>query len=149
MMKKNSLLMRILCIALISTISFLAVACKKPAETPENPQSSEENQADVTVIGEGQTVFTFNVKDKDGAVTSFEVHTDEKTVGAALLKVELVAGDESEYGLYVKTVNGITADYDKDQSWWGFFIDGEMAATGVDGADIEEGKVYSMEYQVG
>ena len=31
-----------------------------------------------------------------------------------LLSLDLIAGDEGEYGLYVKTVNGITADYETD-----------------------------------
>ena len=56
-------------------------------------------------------------------------------------------GDDSEYGLYVKTVNGITADYDKDGVYWAFYIDGEYAAAGVDATAIEEGSSYSFKIE--
>ena len=51
-----------------------------------------------------------------------------------------------EYGLYIKKVNGILADYSVDMSYWSFYINGEMASTGVDGAKIDETAVYSLVY---
>ena len=101
-------------------------------------------QTDKTVLGEGATVFTFVVVDGEGKETVFEIHTDKVTVGDALLEVELIAGDASEYGLYVKTVNGITADYDVDGTYWAFYINGEMAMSGVDTTNVEEGATYSF-----
>ena len=96
------------------------------------------------VLGEGSTVFTFNVVDLEGNETSYEIHTDETTVGAALLALELIAGEEGEYGLYVKTVCGTTLDYDADGKYWGFYIDGEYAMTGVDVTEITAGAVYTF-----
>ena len=58
--------------------------------------------------------------------------------------MDLIAGDESEYGLYVKTVNGVTADYDKDRTYWAFYVNGEYANTGVDSTPVEDGAVYSF-----
>ena len=55
---------------------------------------------------------------------------DRVPVLLALLALDLIAGEDSQYGLYVKTVNGITADYDTDGSYWAFYIDGEYAQTG-------------------
>ena len=43
----------------------------------------------------------------------------------------LIAGEDSDYGLYVKTVNGVTVDYDTDGKYWAFYVDGEYAATDV------------------
>ena len=65
-------------------------------------------------------------------------------MGDALLELGLIEGEEGAYGLYVKKVNGITADYDTDQTYWAFYINGEMAMTGVDATDIEAGSVYSF-----
>ena len=62
-------------------------------------------------------------------------------------ELNLIAGDESEYGLYVKQVNGITADYDVDQTYWAFYINGEMAMTGVDTTDVEAGATYSFKVE--
>lgn len=98
-----------------------------------------------TELGEGEKTVICEVKVEDKTVT-FTVKTDKDTVGAALLENNLIAGDEGPYGLYVKVVNGITADYDIDQSYWAFYIDGEMASTGVDGADIAEGVTYQLVY---
>ena len=88
--------------------------------------------------------FAFSVMDQDGNETKFEIHTDKGTVGEALTEVGLIAGEESEYGLYVKTVNGITADYDTDGKYWAFYINDEYAQTGVDATEIKEGEGYSF-----
>jgi hypothetical protein len=82
-------------------------------------------------------------------MTVFEVHTDKKTVGDALVEVNLIAGEEAQYGLYVKTVNGETLDYNKDKMYWSFYIDGEYAMTGVDQTKIEAGKAYAFKAEKG
>ena len=97
-----------------------------------------------TVKGEGATTFYFTAKNEDGTVTKFEIHTDKTTVGAALLELGLIAGDESEYGLYVTAVNGITADWATENAYWAFYINGEYAQTGVDATDIVAGTTYEM-----
>ena len=97
--------------------------------------------------GSSGNSFAFTVVDKDGNETPFEIHTDQEIVGDALTELELIAGDESEYGLYVKTVNGITADYDADGVYWAFYINGEYAATGVDSTPITEGESYSFKVE--
>ena len=98
-----------------------------------------------TELGTGEKAVTVEVKAEDKTIT-FTVNTDAATVGAALLELDLIAGDESEYGLYVKKVNGIVADYDIDQSYWAFYIDGEYAMSGVDSTEITEGAVYQLAY---
>ena len=50
----------------------------------------------------------------------------------------------SSYGLYVKTVNGITLDYDTDGMYWAFYINGEYVQTGVDATGVEDGAVYAF-----
>ena len=96
-----------------------------------------------TELGEGSKTFLFKV-DADGFAITFTIHTNEKTVGAALLANNLIAGDNSQYGLYVKTVNGILADWDVDQTYWAFYINGEYAMSAVDATDITEGNTYSF-----
>jgi hypothetical protein len=115
------------------------------AASVPNEDSSEVQNA--TVLGEGATVFTFSVTDADGNETLFEIHTDETTVGAALLGVDLIDGEQSDYGLYVKVVNGITADYDVDGTYWAFYIDGEYAMTGVDSTEVVAGATYAFKVE--
>lgn len=97
-----------------------------------------------TEFGQGSRKLIVEVK-ADNQTVKFTVHTDEQTVGAALLANNLIDGEAGAYGLYVKVVNGITADYDIDQSYWAFYIDGEYAMSGVDTTDISEGSVYCLE----
>ena len=96
-------------------------------------------------FGNGAKTVVVEVKAADQTV-AFTVKTDKDTVGAALLEHDLIAGEDSAYGLYVKTVNGILADYDVDQSYWAFYINGEYAMTGVDTTEITEGVTYQLVY---
>ena len=97
-----------------------------------------------TVMGEGATTFYFTAKNEDGTVTKFEIHTDKTTVGAALVELGLITGDESDWGLYVTTVNGVTADWATENAYWAFYINGEYAQTGVDATEIVAGTTYEM-----
>lgn len=117
------------------------------AQAETGAEADTDAQTEVTEIGEGQTEFTFVVADQEGNETQFLVHTDKETVGEALLELGLIAGDESEYGLYVKTVNGITADYDADQTYWAFYVNGEYAQTGVDSTAVTAGDTYSFKVE--
>lgn len=116
-----------------------APSAKKDADSP----------ADGGSVGEGSTQFDFTVTDQDGAETQFVVHTDKTIVGEALQELGLIDGDESEYGLYVKTVNGITADYDTDGVYWAFYVNGEYSQEGVDSTEIKEGDSYAFKVEKG
>lgn len=136
----------ILCIVLIAAMALFTIGCNdnKVEETSEPQTSSETEQVEVKELGEGDTEFYFNAVDVDGNVSKFKVSTDKTTVGEALLDVALIAGEEGPYGLYVKTVNGITLDYDTDGKYWAFYVDGKMASAGVDLTDITAGSTYEF-----
>ena len=117
----------------------------------ENSQADVSEQDDVrvetTVVGEGKTTFMFMVVDAKGNQKVYEVHTEKTLVGDALLELNLIAGDAGDYGLYVKTVDGITVDYDTDGKYWAFYINGEYAMTGVDATPITEGEEYAFKVE--
>ena len=127
--------------ALVLTILFCIVSCgeKKPAEGLWATALYTEN----TTLGEGAKIITVEVTAEEKTVV-FTVKTDAVTVGEALLGVNLLAGEEGPYGLYIKSVNGIVADFDVDQTYWAFNIGGEYAMTGVDQTEITEGTVYQL-----
>ena len=102
-----------------------------------------------TTLGSGSKTITVTVKDHEGKAVVFTIKTDANTVGDALLENELIAGDQGAYGMYVKVVNGLRADYDKDKAYWGFNINGEMAMTGVDQTELTDGGVYELVYTIG
>lgn len=148
-MKKTSfkkVLSLTLCIVLIAVIALFATGCGN--NTDNNPTESgaptEATGTVVSVLGEGDTVFTFKVTDLDGKVCEFEIHTDKEIVGDALQELKLIEGDEGPYGLYVKTVNGTTVDYDTDGKYWAFYENGTLASVGVDSTKITEGTIYEF-----
>lgn len=143
-MNQNSfkkMLSLIACIVLIAAMALLAIGCSETS-TPETPDIS---QLPTTVVGEGEIVFYFIAVDLEGQMTKYEVHTNETTVGAALLGVELIAGDPGPYGLYVKTVNGVTLDWDTHGKYWSLLIDGEYSMNGVDTVEIVPGTTYTFQ----
>ncbi|MDE5865251.1 MAG: DUF4430 domain-containing protein, partial [Lachnospiraceae bacterium] len=143
MKRSKKLLSFILCIALTVAMALFTTGCNgstNPSsgagtevntQIEDNSQAGDNSHPEYQQLGEGSTKFTFTVVDGEGEETLFEIRTDKETVGEALLELELIAGDESEYGLYVKTVNGITVDYDKDGKYWAFYVDDEYAQAGV------------------
>ena len=122
------------------------VACKKePA--PEGLWAEATHQKDKE-FGEGAKTVTVKVEAGDKSVT-FTIHTDKETLGDALLDHKLIEGEDGDYGMYIKKVNGIQADYDKDGAYWAFSQNGEYMMTGVDGTSIAGGETYELVYTKG
>ena len=138
----------ILCMVLIVAMALSATGCNGGGETAvSSGTEANASQSENTVLGEGSVSFPFTVVDLDGMETQFEIHTDQAIVGDALEELGLIAGEEGDYGLYVKTVNGITVDYDADGKYWAFYINGEYAATGVDSTPVTEGESYTFKVE--
>ena len=135
-----------LCMMLIMAMALSTTGCSDD-KNQETPSGQEGTSVEATVLGEGETSFNFIVVDKDGNETPFEIHTNKVNVGEALLELELIEGDMGEYGLYVTVVNGITADYSVDGTYWAFYINGEYAMAGVDMTDITAGDTYSFKVE--
>ena len=95
-----------------------------------------------TELGEGSKTFTFTV-DAEGYAITFTIHTDAEKVGEALLTLGLVEGEDGQYGLYVKKVNGMLADWDIDQTYWAFYENGAYG-NGVDVTGVVDGYNYSF-----
>ena len=88
--------------------------------------------------------FTVVVTDLEGNETTFEYTSDAASVGDALVAEGLVEGHEASYGLYIDSVNGIAADWDKDQTYWAFYINGEYATTGISDTPITADTTYGL-----
>jgi opacity protein-like surface antigen len=86
----------------------------------------------------GGKTITFEVTYADGQSESFEINTDAEFLRGALEQEKLIAGDESEMGLFVKSINGVAADDTKNE-YWSFSKGGEMLMTGVDDTPIADG----------
>ena len=144
-MKKTNIkkmLSFIVCMLLIAAMALFTIGCNDNAK--QESENSSVTQTDVKEIGNGKTKLSFTAVDLNGNETEFRVNTDKATVGEALAEHNIIAGEEGSYGLYVKTVNGITLDFDKDGTYWAFYVDGKYAEKGVDQTEINENSVYSF-----
>ena len=134
--KMKTLLTAVLCLMMLACMT----ACSKEEETGV---WADAKYTEDTELGEGSKTVKVVVEADEKKIT-FTIHTDEAILGDALLEHELIAGDESEFGLYIKEVNGITADYDVDQTYWAFYQNGEYMMTGVDGTEFADGDQYEL-----
>lgn len=124
-------LSRVLLAVLIAVMALTVVSCGK---------------TEITSDGFEKT-FTFEVVTEDGQVTTFTVTTEKATVGEALLDEGLIEGEDSQYGLYVKKVNGVYADYAETGTYWAFYVNGAYGATGVDVTPVEDGATYAFKVE--
>lgn len=130
-MKQHSMkkkLSAMLCMVLIAALALTMTACGGKQDSASS----------------GSISYTVITVDLEGKETTFEITTDKKMVGEELLAQGIIEGEQGEYGLYVKTVNGITLDWDKDGKYWSFYINGEYAMTGVDMTEAEAGATYIL-----
>ena len=111
---------------------------------PEEAEIEMITVTDGETIGEGSTEFPLTITDAEGASIRITVKTEQTTVGGALVELGLIAGEDSQYGLYIKTVNGITLDYEQDGMYWGFYIDGQYAVTAAEMTEIASGSSYEL-----
>ena len=96
--------------------------------------------------GKNITVYIDHLEGEDKTV---EISTDAEFLRGALEEQEgLIKGEESEFGLFVKTVDGETAD-DSQQQWWCFTKNGDILETGVDSTVIADGEKYEITLTVG
>lgn len=130
----------ILCVVLIAVTALIAVGCQEKSTKNDETAVSE-------VLGDGAVKFYFTVTDQDGKSEKFEINTDKEIVGDALQELGLISGEEGEYGLYVKIVNGIEADFNKDGTYWAFYINGNYAMSGIDSTKIEAGSTYTLKVE--
>jgi len=131
--KRNSALKTI--IAVILLIALIVGALWAYGHFTEGPVS-------------GKKDITVQVVHGDGTEKDFNIKTDEEYLRGALEQKNLVSGSESEYGLFVDTVDGETVDAAAEQ-WWNFTKDGEMLMTGVDTTPINDGDHYEITLKTG
>lgn len=101
---------------------------------------------DMLTPNPGEKTFTVTVVHADGGSKEFKYTTEEEMVGAVLMEDGLIEGEEGQYGLYIKVVDGEKAVYEEDGAYWSFYIGEDYASTGVDMTPITDGAAYKLVY---
>ena len=134
--KMRTLLTAVLCVMMLACMT----ACTKEEE---KGIWADAKYTEDTELGKGSKTVKVVVEAEEKKIT-FTIHTDETILGDALMAHELVEGENGDFGLYIKKVNGMLADYDVDQTYWGFYQNGEYMMTGVDTTEFADGDQYEL-----
>ena len=97
---------------------------------------------------EGDKTFTLEVILADGSSTEHKVSTDAEFLGEALLNEGLIQGDSGDYGLFITTVDGVTANSD-NQEWWCLTVNNKEWMYGIDQTPATDGEHYELTLMVG
>jgi len=84
----------------------------------------------------------------DEETKEFTLSTDAEFLRQALQEENLINGTESEYGFFIKEVNGRIAN-DSNQEWWCITKNDEEILFGVDEIAIKDGDHYEITLTVG
>lgn len=97
-----------------------------------------------TTLGTGSTTFNLVVEHINDKKVTFTINTNKTILSDALVEVGILEGHNSTYGLYIDAVNGVTHDYDTDQTYWAIYEGDNYASTGIDGITIVNGTTYKL-----
>ena len=91
------------------------------------------------------TIEVINSKEKSKV---YELKTDVEYLRQAMDEAKGLTydGEDSQYGFAVYTVNGETADFSVDQSYWAFYVNGEYCSYGIDTQPVEDGDEFQIIY---
>lgn len=98
---------------------------------------------------EGSKSITVTVNHGDKTQKVFAYRSDAGYLGDVLVEEGLVQGEIGPYGLEIHTVDGETASWEDNHSYWALYIGTDYATTGADGVVLTDGGEYTLEYTVG
>lgn len=97
----------------------------------------------------GEKSITVTLTDNNGVDTVYEHNTNAEYLLEAIREIDGldILGEDKEYGFYISAVNGITADYNIDQSYWAIYVNGEYGSYGIESQPITDGDAFSLVYE--
>jgi hypothetical protein len=134
----------IVCI-FVSVVLIMCVMLGCSTDTVQDNLWENALYSENTELGAGDKSLVLEVVAQDKAVT-LVIKTDKDNLEEALLEHRLISGEKGPYGMYVKFVNGMEADYDKNQTYWSLTKNSEYMMTGVTDTKIEDGEKYEFTY---
>lgn len=136
---KKQILSRVLLVLLAILAALALTACADVDKTGDWETASYVRD---TELGKGAKTVTVKVV-ADGQELTFTLHTDKENLEDALVEHALIDGDAGAYGMYIKKVNGIVADYDADKTYWAITKNGEDTS-GAKSTVIFDGDCYEL-----
>ena len=98
---------------------------------------------------DGKKEIIVDVVYEDASMDSYAIATDARYLEQALEEAKglTVEGSRTDqFGLMIITVNGVTAEYDKDQAYWAVELDGKACNYGVSMQPVRDKEHYRLVY---
>ena len=100
----------------------------------------------------GSKSVTVEVVDDKGDIKTYGEKTDAEFLKEVMDEISKTTdfsyeGTDSEYGLYITAINGITADYNTDGAYWAIYVNDEYGMYGADQQPVADGDKYSFVYE--
>ncbi len=98
---------------------------------------------------EGTKEITIEVVDSGKTANLYQVKTDAEYLIGAMDDADglTYGGSEGEYGFTVSEINGETADFTVDSSYWAFYVNGEYCNYGVSEQPVNDGDAFRIVYE--
>ena len=102
---------------------------------------------------EGSKQVVVEVVNKESESKKYEIKTDSKYLSDLMDELQSESdfsyeASNSEYGMYIESVNGEKADYSSDGAYWAIYVNGEYGQFGADQQPVNDGETYSFVYEV-
>ena len=139
-MKRTNKMTVLAALALMLVLGLTACGKKEASNLWDNAKWTEDAS-----LGEGSKTVEVEIEMEEKSIT-LTIASDKDILGEILLDHEVIEGEMGAYGMYIKSVNGVQADYDVDQAYWAVYQDGEYLMTGVDSTEVSDGAHYELVY---
>ena len=139
-MKRTNKIAAAAVLALMLVLGLTACGKKEASNLWDNAKWTEDAS-----LGEGSKTVEVEIEMEEKSIT-LTIASDKDILGEILLDHEVIEGEMGAYGMYIKSVNGVQADYDVDQAYWAVYQDGEYLMTGVDSTEVSDGAHYELVY---
>ena len=102
---------------------------------------------------EGSKSVVVEVENDKAEVKTYNAKTDAQYLSELMDELKASTdftyeGTGGEYGLYINSINGLTADYDKDGAYWALYVNGEYGQYGADQQPVNDGEIYRFKYEI-
>ena len=126
-------------VSIVALLCMAAILCACSVKLPFG---------NTAATGEKKT-FTLQVVHADGTSLEKQITTRQVYLANALFDEKILSEEDAlQTGMYT-IVDGEEASWEKDQAYWGFYVNGQYAVEGMNTTEIEDGAVYKLEYTRG
>ena len=103
-------------------------------------------------VNTGKKHVVLEVKDDKGEMKTYTADTNAAYLVDLMDELQNSSdfsydAQNGDYGLFIQTVNGKTADYSIDHSYWAVYVNGQYGSYGISEQPVADGDTYLLAYE--